>query len=146
MLPRPVTPSRPVLDGLHMLPPSSRATRCKAAVKTPSAPPAYPTGLCCPATRIGHAAQNSHPQTRHRDVRCAAAETATELVSATERFVEEFQAAEQRSDSEQTGHLVSLQEQLQAARMKVCSRIRALRPKTRPCPCFPWWRVLVGRQ
>ena len=34
--------------------------------------------------------------------------------------MEEFQAAEQRTDSEQEGHLVSLEDQLQAVGMKVC--------------------------
>ena len=40
--------------------------------------------------------------------------------------MEEFQAAEQRTDSEQAGHLVSLEEQLQAVRMKVCMRTKRM--------------------
>ena len=41
--------------------------------------------------------------------------------------MEEFQAAEQQSESERAGHLVSLEEQLQAVRLKVCILLQAPR-------------------
>ena len=53
--------------------------------------------------------------------------------------MEEFQAAEQRTESEQAGHLVSLEEQLQAVRMKVCVRPEGMIVSTalRSTP-LPW--------
>ena len=125
MLPHPVTTSRLVLGGVHMSAPAACALRCKAAVPTSRASLVQAHGLQCPATRIELAGQSPHTMFRHARTRCAAAETATELVSATERFVEEFQAADQRSESEQTGHLVSLEEQLQAVNLKVWMRTSA---------------------
>ena len=137
MLPQPMNLSRPVLNGVHLPPPSARAMRFKAAVTTSSGTPAQAPGPRCPATRIGHARQSSETKSQHARTRCAAAETATELVSATERFVEEFQAAEQCTELERTGHLVSLEEQLQAVRLKVCLRASAhLCSNARRCLCF----------
>lgn len=137
MLPQPAAPSRPMLNG-HLPPVATRASRStRAPIPTlvgPSAQTPVPrcdqharkaTARAASATAI-NAAQPRPPlcaSSRRERTRCAAAETATELVSATERFVEEFQAAEQRSESEQAGHSTSLQEQLQAVRMKVCAPI-----------------------
>ena len=132
MLPQPFVRSGPMLDGRLPATPklAQRGTPSLPAASRPSAQPpvpcrylpagrAPPRTACLSAGGFAHARQAVHDSSRHERTRCAAAETATELVSATERFVEEFQAAERRTEDEQAGHLVSLAEQLQAVRLKV---------------------------
>jgi len=134
MLPQPFVRSVPMLDGRLAATPTlaQRGTASLPAALRQSAQfpgpccnlpagRAPPRKACLPAGGFAHARQAARASSRHERTRCAAAETATELVSATERFVEEFQAAEQRTEDEQAGHLVSLEEQLQAVKLKVCS-------------------------